>query len=233
MWFGATCKEAIRQLGTLDALLYFIARALERLSRGHVRLVGYYLVAQPVSGKRLLPAGRGETIRVREVTAAEAESMAFPRPRDVIRRRFRQGAICLGAFSGATLVGFIWLASGPYEEDEVRCWFQPEPGRVAAWDFDVYVDPAFRIGPAFARLWDTANEFMRARGIRWTMSRISIFNAASVRAHKRLNARVMARATFLVLGGVQVALSSLRPFLHVGLPGRRGPIFVLKAPRTA
>jgi hypothetical protein len=54
------------------------------------------------------------------------------------------------------------------------------PSGKAVWDFDVYVVPAYRLGYTFLKLWDTANAHLRSLGVRWTLSRISAFNAGSL-----------------------------------------------------
>ncbi len=56
----------------------------------------------------------------------------------VLAYRYRQGAICLAAISEDTVVGYMWLLFGAYEEDEVRARFVPQSD--AAFDFDIYVN---------------------------------------------------------------------------------------------
>jgi len=75
----------------------------------------------------------------------------------------RQGAICLGAFKNDELLGYAWILLGTYEEDEVRCFFVPMPEGESAWDFDIYLDPKYRIGFAFPRLWDEVNTYLRSQ----------------------------------------------------------------------
>ena len=85
----------------------------------------------------------------------------------------------------------------------------------AAWDFDVYVAPAYRLSRAFGRLWDAANEELRSEGVRWCHSRISAFNLSSIAVHEKLGARQVGWAGFLCLGGFQLMVSSLKPWVHV------------------
>jgi hypothetical protein len=44
----------------------------------------------------------------------------------------------------------------------------PMPGGQSAWDFDIYVDPSARLGFAFGRPWDEANQLFSRMGIRWS-----------------------------------------------------------------
>jgi hypothetical protein len=141
----------------------------------------------------------------------------------VIQWRYRQGAICLGAFEGTHFLGYVWLLLGAYEEDEVRCRFIPMPEGKAAWDFDVYVVPRYRFGMGFLRLWDEANRYLKERGIQWTMSRISAFNAVSLASHRRLGARVVGHAVFVVLGPCQLAVTTVFPFVRLSIGTRNEP----------
>src|SRR3546814_8400271 len=98
--------------------------------------------------------------------------------------RAAQGAVCLGAFKNDAIIGCLWLCLSSYVEDEVRCRYQPAPAGEASWDFDVYVVPAQRSGPAFGRLRDEANAFLRQQGVACSWSRISAFNPASLASHE-------------------------------------------------
>ena len=124
-------------------------------------------------------------------------------------------AVSLSNGSGQELVGFLWIKLGPYQEDEVRCCFVPEPAGKAAWDFDRFVDPAHRFGLAFVRLWDEANRFLRERGVEWVMSRIEASASASLASHRRMGTRVVGRALFLTMWRFQLTLTDLRPYVHL------------------
>lgn len=228
LWSKA--RAVRRNLGLADGLFYGFDRVAARLTRDWLRLRCYYLVAQPVPEASWLPSGRGRRIDVRRVLPQEIAAIDLPRPRAVIEDRYRQGSVCFMAFCEGRMIGFIWLLLATYREDEVRCWFQPEPAGTAAWDFDVYVDPAWRIGPTFGRLWDEANRYLREQGRHWTMSRISVFNAASVASHRRLRARFLGRANFLVLGRLQIMGANVAPYIHVSLDPGGGPTLVARAP---
>lgn len=199
----------------MTAATYATARLLEIATRGTVRVIAYRFVAQPVPEcGEPLPARAG-TIELRRLQADDPLVAQFPRPPAVIARRFRVGAQCLAAAKGGKLIGFLWFKESEYDEDEVRCRYRFDPN-TAVWDFDVYIDPDFRFGRLFARLWDYAHRELRARGYRWTVSRISAFNPASLAAHARLGARALGGALFLVIGRVQVSLMSVAPYFHIG-----------------
>lgn len=231
LWSKANAVR--KNLGLVDALLYGFDRVSARLTRDRFRLRCYYLMAQPVPDADWLPPGRGRRIEVRRIMRQDLSAADFSRPREVIEDRYRQGSICFAAFCEGRMVGFIWLLLATYREDEVCCWFRPEPLGTAAWDFDVYVDPAWRIGPVFGRLWDEANRYLRAHGVRWTMSRISAFNGPSVASHRRLRARFLGRANFLVLGRLQIMLANTAPYVYASLGPDGGPTLVARAPSSA
>ena len=200
-----------------------------RATGGAVRLHKYYFFSQPVNAEPWLPAGRGATIQVREVLRTDPLLRDLPRPPWVIPYRFDQGAICLAALKEQVCVGFLWMLLGAYKEDEVRCLFIPSPKGATAWDFDVYVAPEHRGGLVLARLWDEANRYLAARGIRWSLSRISAFNAASIASHRRMGARPVGKALFLSIGSFQLSAANVRPRIFVSGNVSVVPEFVIKA----
>lgn len=220
----ASIRHLYRTRGVGTAACYALARALELGSRGALRLVSYQFVAQPIAEAERVAAGRTGSVEFRRLHADDPLVTQFPRPPAVITRRFRDGAQCLAAVKSGRLIGFLWYQELEYLEDEVRCLYRFEPA-TAVWDFDVYVEPDFRLGRVFARLWDFANGELRTRGYRWTISRISAFNPESLAAHSRLGARRLGAAVFLQAGPLQVSFASLAPYLHVGWRDEMRPTF--------
>lgn len=218
------------ELGWCNAGLYLLARGLDKATRGTAKLEIFRFVAQPVPDQPLLGAGRGATIEIHPVTTSEDPVCRFfPRPAEVIRERFKQNVVCFVAQRHGQFVGYLWLALGSYDEDVVRTRFVlPESNKVV-WDFDVYVEPASRMGFTFLRLWDAAYEWMRSEGYRWSLSRISVLNPASFRAHQRLSAREIGAALFLCLGPLQLMLATCSPYLHLSW-GRGRPVIRLYSP---
>ena len=215
----------------LNALLWKAARAVSLLSGGTCRIQRYYFVAQPVSASALVAESSGRAIVIRRVDADDPLVALFPRPQEVIAARFRMGAVCFAAEREGQFIGFAWLKEDQYSEDEVRCLFLLDPVEHAAWDFDVYIDPAFRFGRTFARLWDHVNQWLRERGYRWSLSRISAFNADSLAAHRRLGMRSIGSATFVCVRTVQLTLVGQAPFVHLGWRRDDVPTLRLRAPR--
>src|SRR3989344_712062 len=226
-------KALVAELGWLDAVIYVLDTVLHRLTKRQC-VWKYYLFAQPVPTAMLLPPSRGRSIEIIPIPPGDPVINGIDRPKAVIGERFRQGAICLGAFKSNDLIGFLWFVIGPYEEDEVRCRFVPLPEGQAAWDFDVYLDPAYRTGLAFGRLWDEANAYLRQRGVGWTMSRISAFNLTSIRSHKKPGAIKVGSALYLRAGKYQMTLSTLPPYVHLSAKAETAPAIQAPAPgRTA
>lgn len=206
--------KIFRELGVLNTMVYVLDRLLRALFRGHARLHKYYFMAQPVAARPWLPARRGLSLEIRRLASGDPALTAFPRPQAAYPYRFRQGAVCLAAFKAQRPVGFLWFTVAPYMEDEVRCRYVPIPDGQAAWDFDVYVAPELRTGPAFLRLWDEANRLLRSQGVRWSFSRVSAFNPLSVASHSRMGAARVGSVVFATLGGWQLSVASLRPFVY-------------------
>jgi hypothetical protein len=220
-------SHTIRHLGWLDGWLYALARVLAGISGNRIRIHKYYLVAQPVAKKSWLSPHRGQSFEIRRVAEFDPLVRQFRRPDWAASYRFNQGAVCLAALKGGTLVGFLWLTLGPYQEDEVRCRYVPLPLGRSAWDFDVHVEPEYRNGIAFLRLWDEANSFLTAHQIRWSLSRISAFNSGSILSHSRMGTRPIGAATFLCIGPWQIAVSTVSPYFHFSTHAKSFPTYAL------
>jgi hypothetical protein len=218
-------RSAFDTFGPVDASLFLAGRALEKLSGGRCRIQKYILVAQPVPAEPAQTApGRSASMEIRSIGPDEASRLDWPRPREVIERRFAEGATCVAAFIKGRLAGFQWVSARPYEEDELRTLFVPLPPGRAAWDFDIWIAPEYRLGRVFIRLWEATNLRLRSAGVEWSMSRISAFAPESLRSHARLEARRLGSCVYLILGFLQISLLPCRPFVHVGLSARSRPV---------
>jgi hypothetical protein len=216
-------RGKVRTLGCWNALLFTLAMLLRRGSFGSVRLVKYYFVAQPVAHTAVSPGGAAARLQIHVADREDAMLACVPRPAAVITDRFAQGARCVIAQRDGELAGFIWLAPERYREDEVRCLYRWTPASRAAWDFDVFIAPAYRMSRLFGRLWARAHELLLTQGIEWTLSRIDAFNAESLAAHRRLGARSLGCGYFLVAGPVQLMLATVAPYLHLSLNDGQQP----------
>ena len=216
----------LREFGWWSGWAYLIDRALGTLSPA-MRLYVYDLMVQPVHDQPLLPRGAG-SLEVRCIRPGDPEFAALPIRPSLIEARLRQHARCVAALRRGELIGYMWFCPQRYEEDEVRCDFELEPGDSSVFDFDFFVQPEHRLGRAFAALWDGANVELRRLGVARTFSRVSRFNTASRRSHAQLGARRIGVAAFLCLGPLQIAVSSRRPFVSVTLRPARSRL-VLRA----
>lgn len=229
----------VRELGGRgDALLYLADRVLDRASGGRARVVKYHVVAQPIgrAGAYAVLRDDGRT-RIEPAPPSHPCVADFPRPPAVVARRYRDGAQCLVATVGAAFAGFLWWQSHRYDEDEVRCRYELADAARSVWDFDVHVEPRWRLGRTLARLWAEADRRLAAQGIEWSFSRISAFNRASLAAHSRLGARRCASAVFVVLGPLQLSWLAGADGARAAWPrwsiGERGkPRLVLAPPAT-
>lgn len=222
--------STVHQLGWIEGALYFLSRGLAVLTLRRGRLIRYHFVAQPV------PSDGGTGVRpspksfVGFIGANDTLVASFPRPSAVIEKRFRDGSICLAAKAGEKFAGFLWLKEGQYEEDEVRCIYQLLKPRESVFDFDVYVEPEFRYGRTFSRLWGAANAHLATEGVRWSFSRISSFNTESLRSHARMGIQKLFTANFICLGKLQITIANADPFFHVSFSADSRPTLVLVPP---
>lgn len=223
-------QNAFEQFGICEGLYYLTAKALSAASRGTITLVRYHFVAQPVpenaATTRSHPSPKS-TVRI--ISAGDPLAASFPRPAGVIEGRFANGSTCFAAETNSRFAGLLWLAHDAYEEDEVRCRYVLHDPIHCVWDYDVYVEPDFRIGRTFSRLWESANAHLAAQGVRWSLSRISPFNPASLAAHRRLGIHTIACASFLKWGGMQLSLLDRWPYIHLSFTDRR-PVLRLCPP---
>ena len=219
--------EMLQQWGWFNVGLFLLSKLLGMISRGKVRLYRYYLIAQPVAKTPLLPLGRGRKIETRLIHEQDEITREFPRPAAVIQARFKQGAKCLVALKEHRFIGFLWLLLGSYQEDEVRARYIPLPAERAAWDFDVYVAPDFRLGVTFPRLWEQANRILAENNILWSCSRISAFNSGSLGAHAHFGTLFLGSALFFCAGRWQITFASISPYFHLSSQADSFPEFRL------
>lgn len=221
-------KSLVDDLGAPTAALYILHR-LCVASRLPLSLYTYRLVAQPVAKTPQLPDARRAAFLCRRLKAGDPALSSMPFDSDVCARRFAQGALCYGLFRNDHICAWLWVVPDAYEEDEVRCRFVMAKNMV--WDFDVTVIPQYRLGFAFAALWDCVNTDLNNQGVDWCISRISAFNLPSRRSHQRLGAVDKGWMIFFTVGPVQMMLQRGTPFFHLGLTRAARPTVRLKAPQ--
>lgn len=215
------------ELGFWNAIAYGIDQILyARLGWGG--LVRYLFYAQPVPPAPARPIRMGKQ-EARELKEGDPAFADLPLDDEVLAFRFGQGAVCFAILEDGRAVACLWFCFDHYVEDMVRATYHMEPNDVTAWDFDVYVAPSHRAGRTFARLWEAGNAYLRDRGVRWSLSRISAYNRPSITAHERLGARRVGQASFLSLGPLQIMISPLSPFIHLSWT-RGGPSLRIQAP---
>jgi hypothetical protein len=211
--------------------LYWFGRLLDKLTFGHARLHIYLFCAQPI-GSGAFAAMRDDPNTVVQPVPPDSPLVAhFIRPPEVIRHRFAAGTTCYAATVKGEFAGHIWLASGFFDEDEVRCRYVFPANQPIVWDYDVYIEPRYRLGRTLGRLWKGVDAALDAQGIHWSVSRISLFNAASIQTHERLGAVYLTTGVFVVIGPLQLSIFSQAPYLHVGVRPAHRPALTLQPPK--
>lgn len=223
-------RGLVSEFGRADlAVVYVLHRLMQRCSAGRAGIVPYALMAQPVGNPALAALKSDTGTVVRRIAPADPVVSCFPRPRLVNEHRFAAGSECYVAWVKERFAGHIWVARGRYVEDEVRCDFEITEPDACAWDYDVYVEPEFRLGRTLGRLWREVDDSLAAQGLQWTFSRINRLNPGSMRAHQRMGACEVGRISFLVLGPVQLRMGG-GAFIEIGLPGGSRPVCRLTRP---
>jgi len=211
-----------RKFGLLAGALYAADRLLRPLSPG-LGIYCYEFMVQPIGDKALLPPNLAKNLRFTEIGRGHPAVDAMPARAEIKSSRFDQGAICLGAYRKDTLIGYAWFCFKAYEEDEVRCTYElAEPER-SVFDFDFYILPEHRMGIGFLAIWHGANEYLRARHIRYTFSRLTRFNLASRKAHAHLGWKRVGRAVFFQAWKLELMLADRAPFVFLSTPGGKRP----------
>ncbi len=190
-------RASLGELGPLGFASYAAARLAEKIPG--ISWHRYRLIAVPRSAMPAMPRGHVS----REMDEAEIASNAavLELPSVAIRHRLRQGVTCLGAWRGDRLLGVNWLTDKAFDEDEVAIRFALPAG--CAWDTGLYVRPEDRGGRAFAALWAGSADWLAARGLDWSLSRIADHNLASWRSHCRMGGRPLGSVSALTLGRSQ------------------------------
>ena len=215
-------SSPFKEYGILAGSLYVIDRIFIKLTSG-LRLYFYELMVQPILDKPLLPEQFTRHLEIREIKRGDPEIELMPPPRDIKESRFKQDAICLGAFSKGEFIGYIWFCFNAYKEDEVRCTFVLNPAEETVFDFDLYLFPQHRMGLGFVGIWNGASRFLRSRGIKFSFSRLTRFNVDSRRAHEHLGWKRVGRAVFLQARSIELMMATIFPYIHVSV-GKSGHV---------
>lgn len=210
--------------------LYFLQRLLAKVSFGHCRMHVYLFCAQPIRSGVFNSLRDDAATMVHSVRSGSPLVAHFPRPPEVNSRRFARGTECYAITVKGEFAGHIWFAEHHYDEDEVRCRYELPKDQLSIWDYDVYVEPRYRLGRTLSRLWKGVDAVMGARGVRWSISRISLSNVASIQTHERMGAVHLATGAFLVIGWLQLSFFSKAPYLHISLNASQCPVISLKPP---
>lgn len=217
-WAGT--YRALGPKGFASYALSRAAAALPGIAYRRYQLIAVPRAAMPPMprGHAARPLGEGEIRHVADDLELSNATIDF---------RLRQGMTCIGAFRGERLLGVTWLTDRPFDEDEVAVRFVPPPG--AAWDTGLYLRPEERGGRGFAALWAGTADWLDARGLAWSMSRITDYNDSSWRAHARMGARVVDTLTALRIGDRQWLIGAQRRLTRL-TAGASPPVLLLPLP---
>jgi hypothetical protein len=225
--------RAVSALPLGEGLRVFLARGLRRVSGGRVRLLHYCIMAQPVPAAPARAARAARTLEVERIGPAHPLLPQLPHRAEALRKRFSEHAVCHAAHRDGQLIGYLWLQETPFADRDAGCLFVPSPAGRAAWDYDLWIAPAWRMSRAFVRLWEVAHAYLHSRGIGWTLSCVSGDNRASLVAHERLGARLVSEAWILRVGPRQVAAFTQPPFVDLCLFTGARPTLEVRAPGVA
>lgn len=209
----------VKQLGIAGWTTYAVDRLLGRITRGRGGFHVLRFYVQPVPEMPDFAAKPGDAIHIAPIAPDTVDPAAFGRPLEAIADRFGDGSVCIAALKDKELIGFMWLQAGMLRERIVRCHMHALPAGRVEWDYDFFIEPRYRFGRLFGRLWQVAAQSLRDRNVEATVSWVKLGNRASEQAHARLGARPIGWAVFLVLFGHQLMVTSMRPRIAYSRPG--------------
>lgn len=210
--FWKKISGPFKEFGWLAGTLYAADRALRSISP-RLGMYVYELMVQPITDKPLLSANLAKNLTFEEIGSGHPDVALMPAREDIKALRFAQAARCLGVYRKRVLIGYIWFNFGTYEEDEVRCTYILQESAVSVFDYDLYLFPEYRMGIGFMGIWHGANQYLRARGVDYTFSRLTRFNLASRRSHAHLGWKRAGQAVFLQLGPIEAMVADVAPFV--------------------
>lgn len=205
-----------KEFGCFAGFLYAVDRVLQRFSP-NVRLYFYELCVQPLPEEPLLPRRLLGGFEVREIAFGAPEIALMPARPDIKESRFKQNAVCLGAFQRNEFIGHIWFCREAYDEDEVRCTFVLPKGNQSVFSFDLYLFPEHRMGLGFSRMWTGVSEYLRSRSIKFTFSRFTRYNLAARRAHVNLGLQIVGHLVVLRTWRAELMVATVPPYVHLSL----------------
>ncbi|MGK2285200.1 hypothetical protein [Pedomonas sp. V897] len=192
----------------------------------------YIFTAIPRHAMPAMPRGYTvETLSAAQCAARNA-TIDMGAPPEAVAYRLEMGCEALVAFNRkGDAVGVFWLTERPFREDEIDLWYDTQG--LGAWDLGLYVPPEHRATRAFAALWAGAGAWLDARGLGWSFSRITDYNAASLSAHARLQGWKLGTAWAISMGQWQLTGSTLLERLHWHRIGGNAPVIRLSPPLRA
>ena len=218
-------------LGWVDTLFYGLNRCCQAAG-GWLGITRYILLAQPVHQQPLLPSNRARAITVRPLQFTDDLGNETTLTRELLATRADRGSICFGAFEGDRLVGCANVAFVTHDDEFLHARFILLPKDRAAWDYDFFVAPRHRLGVVYAKLWEGVFQFLRKRGIEWSLSYVASYNARSLMSHARMGALEIGSFVIVKLGRRQAIIQTSKPFFQIADGSRRRADIPVMAPRN-
>lgn len=211
-------------MGKVNAILYIFSRLLCRVSQG-ISLNRYYIFAFPAKEKG------GENFRFcapytfRLITnSVELEQDRLSQYE--IRNRLDAGDKCFACFKNNILVAYLWINRSGYKEINDKSFFELDDDGLV-WDYDIFVLPEFRSGFAFGCIWNEYIKYLKKQDVKYSLSRVSVFNYQSIRSHKSLGAEVLFSVAYLRVYRCQISLSTVFPYVYISVGHGMMPRFGL------
>lgn len=194
-----------------------VKRGIELISKKHIRLGRFYLLAYdgiPDIGRT---RGPGE---IRLGTKEEVESVGLANHRsEMFLSRYDAGDRCMVAVVGDRIVGYEWLCCGDQHREE-RYLYRIRIPSGSMYCYNAHIDPQYRISGIWLKFKNYIGGLMRENGKDRIITLIDYDNIMSINTHIRFGFHVFMCVTALRIFGI--ALSRETPLGENGRPGILG-----------
>lgn len=177
--------------------------------RRHFAIHHCRVMARPL-GAATPAARQAPGLRYRLLAAAEIQACvadpALDLPQSFVEAAAARNDACVGAFDGACIVGYAWLAfaAAPYKD---RVWVRFDPR--ACLVYRVHVRPEYAGRGVEDRLRVVADDLCIWAGKSYAISFVQGDNAGSIAAAERAGAQTVAHAAYLPGLGIHWAVRTL------------------------
>jgi GNAT superfamily N-acetyltransferase len=116
------------------------------------------------------------------------------------KRRFKNKSTCILAELNDEVAGVIWINLS--DKYKTNCEYVYEPDDKAAWIFDLYIVPKYRLRGAFVYLMNVVLQYVQDQSYTALSGEIHYANKASINAHIRIGFKIIETISYVSILGL-------------------------------